>query len=98
MKESKFTSTLQQRLDKIAKMPKVVTGELFPFVVSITPIDKGNAREHTRYNNDTTIHADYDYAERLLHQGWSKQLAANTFDDKVKKFVDQRIKEYMRKL
>jgi hypothetical protein len=98
MKESKFTSSLQQKLDKINQMPKTVTKELFPFVVGITPIDKGNARAHTFYDNNTIIHADYDYAERLLHRGWSKQLAANTFDDRVKRFVDQRVREYMRKL
>lgn len=40
--------------------------------VSLTPVDKGNARRRTRLQGRDTILADYAYAERL-DQGWSKQ-------------------------
>jgi len=95
--EVKFMN-IDQFVKKLEDMPKVVAKQLLPYVVELTPHDKGNAREHTTYDGNVTINANYDYAERLLHQGWSDQLAAGTFDDKVKIRVDQLVNDYIRKL
>ena len=95
--EVKFMN-INQFVTKLENMPKTVAGQLLPYVVELTPHDKGNARQHTTYDGNVTINADYDYAERLLHQGWSDQLAAGTFDNKVKEQVDQLVNNYIRKL
>jgi len=95
--EVKFMN-IDQFVKKLEDMPKVVAKQLLPYVVELTPHDKGNAREHTTYDGNVTINANYDYAERLLHKGWSDQLAAGTFDDKVKIRVDQLVNDYIRKL
>lgn len=40
--------------------------------VSLTPIRSGNARNNTRLRGNSTIEANYPYAQRL-DEGWSKQ-------------------------
>jgi hypothetical protein len=105
MFNSSISGSIQGTLDKLTNLPKEVTRQLHPFVVEITPIDKhpkaknpGNAKRNTTYDGNTTIHANYDYAERLLHEGWSDQLPAGTFDSKVTNKVAQLTNDYLRKL
>jgi hypothetical protein len=92
------TVGLNQFIKALEDMPNEITRQLYPFVVELTPHDKGNARDHTTYDGNNMIHADYDYAERLLHLGWSDQLAADTFDQRVEEKASQLINNYIRKL
>jgi hypothetical protein len=105
MAKSEFNSNLQAKLDKISHMPQEVTAKLFPYVVELTPIDKhsdakdaGHARRSTTYDQNVTIHANYDYAEKLLHQGWSDQLPAGVFDARVAERVAKEVNEYIRRI
>lgn len=56
---------------QLSEVPDRVAKQAFKFFVDQTPIRSGNARRSTRLD-DTTIVADYAYAERL-DTGWSKQ-------------------------
>ena len=92
-------------ISKLQDMPKNVTKQLLPFVVEITPSDKhphakdpGHARANTVYDGDVTITANYDYAQRILHEGWSDQLAAGIFDEAVGKQIESLVKDYIRKI
>ena len=60
-----------QQLKDAKTLSSKVTKPAADYMRSITPIRTGNARRNTNLR-DTTITADYPYAERL-DNGWSKQ-------------------------
>lgn len=68
-----MSGPIVKRLKEIEKAatPEAIAKEVFNYFVSVTPIDKGNARNKTKLSGDT-IHANYPYATRL-DTGWSKQ-------------------------
>lgn len=57
--------------------------------VSLTPIDKGNARRKTKLQNNAIV-ADYPYAQRL-DEGWSKQ-APKGMTEPFEQWLDKKIK------
>ena len=63
-----ITSDLKRIQKELDALPK----EALQKYVSLTPIDKGNARRKTRLKNKDTIEANYPYAKRL-DEGYSKQ-------------------------
>lgn len=63
-----ITSDLKRIQRELDALPK----EALQKYVSLTPIDKGNARRKTRLKNKDTIEANYPYAKRL-DEGYSKQ-------------------------
>ena len=65
-KPAKYMAATQRALQKTT-----------PFVVSITPVDRGNARGHTLWDGQA-IQCAYPYANRLMITGWSRQLPAGT--------------------
>lgn len=58
-------------LSKIQSSIPNVVQSTYKYFVSVTPKDKGNARNKTKLQGNT-INADYPYAQRL-NKGWSKQ-------------------------
>jgi hypothetical protein len=68
-----MSGPILKRLKEIEKAaaPEAIAKEVFNYFVSITPIDKGNARNKTKLTGDT-IHANYPYATRL-DNGYSNQ-------------------------
>lgn len=61
--------------------------------VKTTPIRTGNARRKTKLNQ-STIEANYPYAQRL-DEGYSKQ-APKGMSEPVKKFIEREMKRIMR--
>lgn len=65
--------------------------------VKITPIDKGNARRSTSYNDNTlTITANYPYAGRL-DDGYSKQAPKGMTEPSLK-FLTKQLKSEFAKI
>ena len=63
--------------------------------VSLTPIDKGNARRNTKLRGKDVIVADYPYAERL-DTGWSKQAPkgmSEPFEQWFRTYTEKRFKK-----
>lgn len=59
-----------KEIDQAAN-PQAMAKIAYATWVKYTPVDTGNARARTKLNN-TEIHADYAYAQRL-DKGWSSQ-------------------------
>jgi hypothetical protein len=64
-------SAALKQFQQLKEVPQRVADDAYKFFVAHTPIRKGNARRSTRLEQ-TTIVADYPYAERL-DNGYSKQ-------------------------
>lgn len=83
---------INRRLQEIQSelSQETITNEAYDHFVSITPVDKGNARRNTKKHNGE-IHADYKYAKRL-DTGWSDQAPDGMTGPTIKY-----IQEYIRK-
>jgi hypothetical protein len=84
-------TTMAQLKTVMAKLNRLPTEALNHFV-SITPIDKGNARRSTSLTGNKTIHANYAYAQRL-DQGYSKQFGGKGMTKPTEKFIRDRVKQ-----
>jgi hypothetical protein len=78
---------LQRELDKIPK-------KAHAHFKKITPIDTGNARRRTKFENRNTIAGNYDYANRL-NTGWSKQ-ARDGMTDPTIEYIRSLVKRITR--
>ena len=70
------SNNIDRRLKKLQTDLGRIPGQAHRYFQSITPIDTGNARRSTDLVN-TSIVADYDYANRL-NTGYSRQAPAGT--------------------
>lgn len=84
-----ITPSIEKMKAALQQLPKAAYNEW----VKITPIDTGNARRKTKLNQ-TTIEAQYPYAQRL-DEGYSKQ-APKGMSEPVKKFIEREMKRIMR--
>ena len=71
------------------KSMKTLYKESLQEFVSLTPIDKGNARRNTKLSNNAIV-ANYPYAQRL-DEGYSKQ-APKGMVEPFEKWLDKKIK------
>lgn len=85
--------TIKPSIEKMRAALEQLPKNAYKEWVKITPIRSGNARRKTRLNQ-TTIEAQYPYAQRL-DQGYSKQ-APKGMSEPVKKFVEREMKRIMR--
>jgi hypothetical protein len=85
--------TITPSITKIKAALQQLPKSAFNEWVKITPIDTGNARRKTKLNQ-TTIEAQYPYAQRL-DEGYSKQ-APKGMSEPVKKFIEREMKKIMR--
>lgn len=94
----KFDVNVKDNISKeiAAKLKELdaVPREAIKEFISLTPIDKGNARNHTKLQGHV-INADYQYAKRL-NEGWSKQ-APKGMIDPFFQWYEKRIKEIVEK-
>ena len=83
-----------KQFQQLKEVPQRVADGAFKFFVAHTPYRKGNARRSTRLEQ-TTIIADYPYAERL-DDGYSKQapdgMTAPT-ESEIDRLLQQEIKK-----
>lgn len=84
-----------QQFTQLAQVPQKVADEAHRYFVAKTPIRTGNARRNTRLNN-TTITADYPYAQRL-DEGYSKQAPDGMVDPTLKE-VDRLMQKEIKRL
>jgi hypothetical protein len=85
-----MTKSLQDLEKRIKTIPK----EAYDYFVSITPKDKGNARNKTQLKG-STVHANYPYAQRL-DEGYSKQ-APKGMTEPTGKFIERITNQKTRK-
>ena len=78
---------LQNMIKELQQYPKDAEAKF----VSLTPIRSGNARNHTRLRGNSTIEANYPYAQRL-DNGWSKQAPAG-MTKPFEAWVKQKVKQ-----
>jgi len=90
----KVNDKMTPSLKKLEKNLQTVPKKAYNYWVSKTPKRSGNARRRTSLK-DSTIVADYGYAQRL-DQGWSSQ-ARNGMSKPTIDFVKKLIKSMMRK-
>lgn len=79
-----ITKDLEQKLGNLKGLHKEAHKEY----VSLTPIDKGNARRKTTLQGNT-IQANYPYADRL-DKGWSKQ-APKGMTEPFEKWLENKV-------
>lgn len=87
------SSEVKRLFENMKDLPKDVMKEATPYMVSKTPVRSGNARRNTRLKNETTILADYAYADRL-DNGWSDQAPGGFTDptiDQIDKIVRRKV-------
>ena len=94
MKITKTKDSLTQSLKKLDKNLIDIPEKAYKFWVDTTPKASGNARKKTKLNRDT-IHANYQYAQRL-DDGWS-QKAPNGMSQPLARYLNQLLKRFMRK-
>lgn len=80
-------------LKDIQKELKALPKEALQEYVSLTPIDKGNARRKTKLKGRDTINANYPYAQRL-DEGYSKQ-APDGMTKPWEKWLSRRLDKIM---
>lgn len=90
------TAGFEKQVDKIDTAMKDVSRQAHNFFVSITPIQKGNARRRTRLVNGN-IEANYAYAERL-DEGYSKQAPDGMTEPTIKHIEKVLIPNAIRKI
>ena len=90
------TDVFEKQVEKIDKALKDVSIQAHKFFVSITPINKGNARRHTRLVNGN-IEANYAYAEHL-DEGSSKQAPRGMTEPTIKHIEKVLIPNAIRKI
>lgn len=66
--DDQVTPVLKGMSKTLARYPQDAEAKF----IALTPIDTGNARNNTRLANNSTIEANYPYAQRL-DQGHSRQ-------------------------
>ncbi len=76
-------------MTQLQDVPPAVMREALPRMQKFTPRATGNARSKTQKRDETTLIADYAYADRL-DNGWSKQ-APKGFTDPTIDFIEQQI-------
>ena len=86
---SNINRDMQRKLRKLDPLPK----EAHKHFVSITPIDKGNARRSTGFIQGNTIDAKYDYANRL-NEGYSRQSPQGMTDPTID-FLRNKIRQIL---
>jgi hypothetical protein len=90
------TDVFDKQVEKIDKSLKDVSSQAHKFFVSITPINKGNARRRTRLVNGN-IEANYNYAEHL-DEGSSKQAPQGMTEPTIKHIEKVLIPNAIRKI
>jgi len=94
MIKAKVTSDVRHQMDAYSQVAKNVAKRGYEYFKSITPVQTGNARRNTKLN-DTTIEANYNYADRL-DQGYSKQAPKGMTEptiNKMDKYLDEEVKK-----
>lgn len=86
-----ITSDLKRIEKELSALPK----DALQKYVSLTPVDKGNARRKTRLKNKDTIEANYPYAKRL-DEGYSKQ-APDGMTKPWEKWLESKVDKIMDK-
>ncbi len=87
-------STRRQIIKGWEDILKDVPEQAYEYFVAETPIRSGNARRNTRIRN-TTIKADYAYADRL-DNGWSSQSPDGMTEPTID-YIDRLITNNLRK-
>ncbi len=87
-------STRRQIIKGLEDILKDVPEQAYDYFVAETPIRSGNARRNTRIRN-TTIKADYAYADRL-DNGWSSQSPDGMTEPTID-YIDRLITNNLRK-
>lgn len=82
-------------LKRIEKELKALPKDALQKYVSLTPIDKGNARRKTKLKGNDTISANYPYAARL-DEGYSKQ-APDGMTKPWEKWLESKVNKIMEK-
>jgi len=95
MLKAKVTSDIKQEMAAYSKVAAQVAKRSYEYFKSITPIQSGNARRNTRLN-DTTIEANYSYADKL-DSGSSRQAPKGMTEPTVKK-MDKYLEEEFKKI
>lgn len=94
------TRALEKAFDQASDVPAQASEEAYRYFVKTTPIapiNGGNARSRTVYNqNSKTITGDYAYAQRL-DEGYSKQ-APQGMSEPTIAFFEKRVNELIRKI
>jgi len=88
-------SEITRQFKQLSEVPQRVVDQSFKFFVDHTPYRKGNARRSTHLDQ-TTIVADYPYAERL-DEGYSKQAPAGMTEPTLRE-VDRLMAQEIRKI
>lgn len=94
MIKAKVTSDVKHQMDAYSNVAKNVAQRSYEYFKSITPKQTGNARRNTKLN-DTTIEANYDYADKL-DSGSSKQAPSGMTEPTLKrmdKYLDDEVKK-----
>lgn len=86
-----ITSDLKRIQKELNALPK----DALQKYVSLTPIDKGNARRSTKLKGKDTIAANYPYAKRL-DEGYSKQ-APDGMTKPWEKWLESKVNKIMEK-
>ncbi len=95
MLKAKVTSDVKQEMAAYSKVASAVAKRSYEYFKSITPIQSGNARRNTRLN-DTTIEANYAYADKL-DKGSSRQAPKGMTEPTVQK-MDKYLEEEFKKI
>lgn len=90
------TTQFEKQIEKIDRELQAVSRQAHNFFVSITPINKGNARRRTRLVNGN-IEANYAYAEHL-DEGSSKQAPQGMTEPTIKHIEKVLIPNAIRKI
>jgi hypothetical protein len=91
MLKAKVTNDIKKEMDAYSRVASIVAKRSYEYFKSITPIQSGNARRNTRLK-DTTIEANYDYAEKL-DTGYSSQAPMGMSEANMDKYLDEEIKK-----
>lgn len=75
------SSNISKRIGQLNRVLRSVPTEAHKEFVKVTPKKTGNAKRSTKLK-DTTIAAEYNYANRL-NTGWSKQAPQGMFKPMV---------------
>lgn len=87
--------TVSDQFKDANRVPEELRERAYKFFRDRTPIRSGNARRNTKLE-DTSIVADYPYAERL-DTGWSKQ-APDGMTEPTTQFIERELEQLIRKV
>ena len=83
----RLSNNIDRRIKKVNDRLKTIPADAAAVFRGVTPIDTGNAKRSTKLKN-TSIVADYDYANRL-NTGYSRQAPGGMTDPTIKYIRDQ---------